>query len=94
MPDPPIHPAQQSPPPSQSLRRRRAGSPNPNAIVPRLRERKTFLGTREVTALLGVDRKWLGERVRKGYIRAYRVGQKYVFDPVELADWIEARSLS
>lgn len=93
MPDSPLQPAQQTSSFVQNLRRRR-GSPNPNAIVPRLREQKTFLGTREVTALLDVDRKWLGEQVRKGYIRAYRIGQKYVFDPVELADWIDARSLS
>ena len=93
MPDPPHQPAQQAPSPARIAGRRR-GSPNPNALISRLRERKTFLGTREVTALLNVDRKCLGEWVRKGSIRAYRIGQKYVFDPVELADWIEARSLS
>lgn len=93
MPDSPLESAQQIPSPAPHVRRRR-GSPNPNAIVPRLREQKAFLGTREVTTLLDVDRKWLGEQVRKGYIRAYRIGQKYVFDPVELADWIDARSLS
>ena len=93
MPENPLQVAQQNPPPARSTRRR-AGSPNPNAIVSRLRERKTFLGTREVTALLDVDRKCLGEWVRKGSIRAYRIGQKNIFDPVELADWIEARSLA
>jgi hypothetical protein len=93
MPENPLQAAPQNRPPARSARRR-SGSPTPNAIVSRLRERKTFLGTREVTALLDVDRKCLGEWVRKGYIRAYRIGQKNIFDPVELADWIEARSLT
>jgi len=92
MPETPLQSAQH-PPPIRNVKRT-AGSPNPNAIVRRLRERKTFLGTREVTALLNIDRRCLGEWVRKGYIRAYRIGQKNIFDPVELADWIEARSLS
>jgi hypothetical protein len=93
MPENPLQTAPQNRPPARSARRR-ARSPNPNAIVSRLRERKSFLGTREVTALLDVDRKCLGEWVRKGYIRAYRIGQKNIFDPMELADWIEARSLT
>lgn len=93
MPENPIQSAQQNPSPASNVKSR-AGSPNPNAIVSRLRERKAFLGTREVTALLNVDRKCLGEWVRKGSIRAYRIGRKYIFDPVELADWIEARSLT
>jgi hypothetical protein len=93
MPETPLQPAQQNSSPARNVRRR-AGSPNPNAIVSRLRDRKTFLGTREVTALLHIDRRCLGEWVRKGYIRAFRIGQKNIFDPVELADWIEARSLT
>jgi hypothetical protein len=93
MPGNPLQADHQNFPQARNVRRR-PGSPNPNAIVSRLRERKSFLGTREVTALLDVDRKCLGEWVRKGYIRAYRIGQKNIFDPVELADRIEARSLT
>lgn len=61
-------------------------------IVNQLRQRTSFVTSTEVLNILGTSRKTLCIWVTKGIIRAYRLGNAYAFDPVELADWIEARS--
>ncbi len=57
-----------------------------------LRSRESFLTTVEVMNLLQKTRAALCERVRSGRIPAVRDGNAYLFDPRELAEWIEARS--
>jgi len=42
-------------------------------------------------AILNRSRNLLCAMVREGRIPAYRDGNCYLFDPLELADWLEAR---
>ena len=66
--------------------------PEQNAtIVAILRNRHTYLTTVEVMAILNRSRTLLCAMVREGRIPAHRDGNCYLFDPLELADWLEAR---
>ena len=60
-------------------------------LLEELRRRGTYLSTREVMELLQVRRNTLCEWVRKGRIRAIRIGNAYAFDPHLLADWLLKR---
>lgn len=59
-----------------------------------LRGRQSFLTTVEVMNLLQKTRATLSDWVRSGRIPAIRNGNAYLFDPRELADWIEARAIT
>lgn len=60
-------------------------------IIEQLKQRASFVSSTEALGIIGTTRKTLCAWVRKGTINAYRIGNAYVFDPVELAGWIEAR---
>ncbi|WP_263377068.1 helix-turn-helix domain-containing protein [Granulicella aggregans] len=57
-----------------------------------LRARQSFLTSVEVMNLLQTTRGTLCEWVRSGRVPAIRSGNAYLFDPRDLADWIEART--
>lgn len=61
------------------------------SIIEQLRQRTSFLSSTEVLKIMPITRKTLCAWVRKGVISAYKLDNAYSFDPVELADWIEAR---
>jgi excisionase family DNA binding protein len=61
------------------------------SIITNLRRHPNHLVTEEVMRLLQRSRGRLCEMVRKGRIPAYRDGNGYLFDPNELADWLESR---
>jgi excisionase family DNA binding protein len=77
---------------SITMNTQRPHPPTPT-IVKCLRQRDTYLNTAEVMALLGVTRSTLCGWVRKGLIRAARIGKENRFDPVALAKWIEEREI-
>jgi excisionase family DNA binding protein len=60
-------------------------------LIEQLMRRTTYLSTREVMEVLQVTRNTLCEWVRKGRIRAIRIGNAYAFDPHLLADWLVKR---
>jgi excisionase family DNA binding protein len=61
------------------------------SLVETLRRRTNMLSTAEVMKLLGKSRKTMCTWVRDGRIPAYRMGKDYMFDPFQLALWIEQR---
>jgi excisionase family DNA binding protein len=63
-------------------------------LIDGLRQRKTYLSTVEVMNLIHVTRNTLCEWVRTGHITAVRRGNRYLFDPCMLADWLEQRTTS
>jgi hypothetical protein len=71
---------------------RRADIP-PNTLIAQLRERKSYLSTTEVLAILGCTRNTLCGWVRAGKLSATRLpDNRYVFDPVVLAQWLSSRT--
>lgn len=64
-----------------------------SSIAAQLRQRTTYVSTTEALAILGTTRKTLCAWVRNGTISAYKFGNGYSFDPIELADWIDARRM-
>ena len=67
-------------------------STSPLTLRERLYRRDTLLTTKEVMALLGVTRDTLCDWVRAGQIAAYKLTDGYEFEPVVVADWLDARS--
>jgi hypothetical protein len=63
------------------------------SIVAKLKLRKSYLYTTEVMGILRRSRNTLCAWVKAGDIPAVRVGRNNMFDPWELALWIEARQL-
>lgn len=63
----------------------------PASIRERLCHRETLLTSKEVMAILGVTRDTLCDWVRAGKIAAYKMSDGYKFEPVEVADWLDAR---
>ena len=63
------------------------------SIVAKLKLRTSYLYTTEVMGILRLSRKTLCAWVKAGDIPAVRVGRDNMFDPWELALWIEARRL-
>ena len=60
-------------------------------LIEELMTKQSYLSTREVMALLHKTRNTLCEWVRQGKFPAIRVGNEYLFDPREVAAWIERR---
>ena len=60
-------------------------------ITTQLRQRTSFVSSTEALGIIPTTRKTLCAWVRKGTINAYKFGNGYFFDPVELADWVDAR---
>jgi excisionase family DNA binding protein len=65
-----------------------------NTLIDQLKSRKSFLSTTEARQLLGsITRQTLCAWVNSGTIPAIRIGNANMFDPVELARWLEERHL-
>jgi hypothetical protein len=62
-----------------------------NTIIHQLRDRKTYLTTSEVMAIIRKSRNTLCGYVRDGVLSAIRMGDGYLFDPQVIADWLDAR---
>ena len=45
---------------------------------------KPFLSTKELAAMLGISRVAVFQRIKKGAIKATKVGKTYVIDPAEV----------
>lgn len=61
-------------------------------LIISLRQRGSYLTSKEVMALIQLRRNTLCAWVRAGRIPAVRTGSGYRFDPRHLADWLSARS--
>ncbi len=61
-------------------------------LTEQLRERTSFLTTKEVMELLQLQRNTLCDWVRTGRIPAIRSGNGYLYDPHHLADWLAERT--
>ena len=61
-------------------------------LIDRLRERSSFLTTKEVMELLQLRRNTLCHWVRAGRLPAIRSGTGYLYDPHRLADWLDQRT--
>jgi excisionase family DNA binding protein len=61
-------------------------------LIQVLRERKSYLTTKEVMQLLRCQRNTLCEWVRTNRIPAVRSGNGYLYDPNHLAEWLAQRS--
>ena len=61
-------------------------------LIGRLRERSSFLTTKEVMELLQLRRNTLCKWVRTGQLPAVRSGNSYLYDPARLADWLLERA--
>jgi excisionase family DNA binding protein len=59
-----------------------------------LRKQKGLAGVPEVCQVLGVSRNTVFAWIKAGRLKAYRVGNAYRVDRVDLARWLEARQLS
>jgi len=68
--------------------------PQSATIIDGLRLRKTYLTTAETMGLIRYTRNTLCAMVREGRIPAIRQGNGYLFDPTELASWLEARRIA
>jgi excisionase family DNA binding protein len=62
-------------------------------IIDQLRQRKSYLTSTEVMAIIGVTRQTLCDWVRRGVISAIRIGKDNKFDPAVLASWLATRQL-
>jgi len=62
------------------------------SLVEELRQRESYLSSKEVMSVLEVSRAILCGWVRDGRIEAVRIGNAYRFDPRVLADWIVERT--
>jgi len=60
-------------------------------LIEELRQRTSYLSSKEVMDLLDVTRNTLCEWVRAGRLAAFRVGNAYIYDPRILAEWLEKR---
>jgi excisionase family DNA binding protein len=60
-------------------------------IIEELRNRKTYLPTKEMVGLLRVTRNTLCDWVRVGRLPAIRVGNAYLYDPRMMAEWLTRR---
>jgi excisionase family DNA binding protein len=60
-------------------------------LIDELRQLERYLSTREIMNLFGVRRTTLCQWVRAGRISAIRLGNRYMFDPHNLASWLAAR---
>lgn len=60
-------------------------------LIDRLRKRPSFLTTKEVMQLLGKTRNTVCHWACAGRLPATRVGHEYLFDPNDIADWLEQR---
>lgn len=61
-------------------------------LIDNLRQRKSFLTTKEVMELLQLRRNTVCDWAQAGRIPAVRTASGYRFDPGVLADWLAARS--
>jgi excisionase family DNA binding protein len=62
-----------------------------NTIVEQLRKRTTYVRATEVMSILGVTRNTLCDWINAGALPAYRLGKNNIFDPAELAAFLETR---
>jgi excisionase family DNA binding protein len=60
-------------------------------LIEELRREERYLSTREVMGLLKIRRTTLCQWVRQGKLTAVRTGNRYLYDPRKLADWLSAR---
>lgn len=63
-------------------------------LTKQLRDSKRYLTTTEVMELLSLRRNTLCSWIKTGRMPAILTGNGYRFDPMELADWIDARHTS
>ena len=61
-------------------------------LIDNLRQRKSFLTTKDVMELLQLRRNTVCDWVQAGRIPAVRTASGYRFDPSVLADWLVVRS--
>lgn len=59
-----------------------------STIIDQLKQRRTYMPTREVMGLLGVTRPTLCGWVRAGTIAAVRIGKENKFDPAEVIRYL------
>lgn len=57
---------------------------------------KTFLTTREVTAMLRIGRTTMFRYVREmpDFPKAYRIGVSFIFDKAEVLAWIDSQRMA
>jgi len=60
-------------------------------LIDELKQRQSFLSTREVMILLRKTRNTLCQWVRSGKLPAVRLGNEYLYDPRVLADFLSNR---
>jgi excisionase family DNA binding protein len=59
-------------------------------IVDKLKNRETYVESSEVVQLLGICKMTLSRWVRKGMLKAVRIGNENKFDPAVLIAYLEA----
>lgn len=62
-------------------------------IIDQLASRKTYVSSTECLDILGITRQTFCLWVREGKLKALRIGNAYVVDPVYLSQWLMARCL-
>jgi hypothetical protein len=70
-----------------------ANYPVSSTIIAKLKLRTGYLNTTEVMEILRRSRNTLCAWVKAGDIPALRMGRDNMFDPLELAHWLEERQL-
>lgn len=62
-------------------------------IIEKLRERNSYLTTKDVMNITRKTRQTICGWVKSGAMTAVRIGKDNMFDPAVIADWLEARVL-
>ena len=64
-----------------------------HTIINELKNRKTFIKTKELISILDLTKNTLCKYVREGKIAAVRIGNGNGFDPMAVVAYLEAREL-
>ena len=67
---------------------------NPDSIIARLRAMRTAMLVKDLAYLLGMGRNTVYLMIRSGRIPSIRIGSVVRVDPVQVADWLEERTVA
>jgi hypothetical protein len=62
-------------------------------IIDQLAARKSYVSSTECLDILGITRQTFCLWVRTGKLKALRLGNAYVVDPIYLSGWLRAREV-
>jgi Helix-turn-helix domain len=65
----------------------------PPTIIDQLASRKTYVSSTEAIGILGITRQTFCLWVRQGKLKACRIGNSYMVDPIYLSAWLRAREV-